>query len=982
MRLLSKIVFIVCLSLIGCKSNVDVTLPISKKSKVAISNIQVVDHQIIITGSNLNTVTNFQIKDGVVLTSTQIESKTSTKLVANSLSNVTLAAGKLLDFILSDATAASTFTVNFSLCNAVMGGAGFECFVGADEGDVLTYNGTSHKWEPRSLNIGGLQYKGTWDAGDVAGFPTGAAGGDYYIVSVAATVYNIGDWIVFNSTLGAFEHVRNSASRQEGDYSLTQLADVDLSNPVPTNGMVLKYNSATSTWIPGTVTTGGGGTVTAVSVTPPLAVSNGTTTPALSISQANTTTNGYLSSADWNTFNTKESALPAGGTTAQYLRGDKTLATLNTSVVPESGALYFTDSRVRSTPLTGVDVNLAGSITGTDTVLQALGKAQQQISTLSGGGSNYLIKNAPDTLSGAITLSGSIDATAVGDIKVGAPLGMTSAVNQSYVNTAVGNKLDKTSGGTVAGSVSLDTDLKLKGPSNANYVTVRAHATTSTYNFVLPTSGGTNGHVLSTDGSGNTSWVAMSGGGGVSSVNTQTGAVDLTTDNIPQGTTNLYYTNANALGTTITAPTLTNSSIATSDTIQVALGKLQAQLNNVVSKTLTGLTAGTNTVIAAGDTLLVALANLQGQITYQGTNKADKTNGAQAITAASVTATNMTASQYCIGVDCIGAWPSSAGDFKADGTVAMTGKFRALQGAFNNPSISFASSPTTGIYDAGGYLGFSSSGSLLGFWSQSALTMNGTYSGYLRNFGGTTSATPAYAFNGSTNTGMYFLNPNGIGFSNAGVETVRILSTGVGIGVTVPTAKLDVAGEIKFGNTASTCDATTEGQQRYNSATKVMEFCNGTAWSSFGGGGGSSGGITACPAGFTFIPPSNTYGTNAFCIDTVKKVPNPIGLGPAIALCSALSQGAEICKNRQLTTALEYLPANGLEKDASVWTGDFLIGDIKYVQDLTTATIMLATPMAGSRSIGLKGTYLGTFTQGGASTTPPNSAHDVYCCMQ
>jgi len=83
MRLLSKILFTVCLSLLGCKSNVDVTIPIAKTNKVAITNIQVIDHQIIITGSNLNTVTNFQIKDGAVLKATHIESQTATRLVAN-----------------------------------------------------------------------------------------------------------------------------------------------------------------------------------------------------------------------------------------------------------------------------------------------------------------------------------------------------------------------------------------------------------------------------------------------------------------------------------------------------------------------------------------------------------------------------------------------------------------------------------------------------------------------------------------------------------------------------------------------------------------------------------------------------------------------------------------------------------------------------------------------------------------------------------
>lgn len=50
------------------------------------------------------------------------------------------------------------------------------------------------------------------------------------------------------------------------------------------------------------------GTVTAVSGVGPIS-STGGTTPAISIAQATTSTSGYLSSADWNTFNGKQAAL-------------------------------------------------------------------------------------------------------------------------------------------------------------------------------------------------------------------------------------------------------------------------------------------------------------------------------------------------------------------------------------------------------------------------------------------------------------------------------------------------------------------------------------------------------------------------------------------------------------------------------------------------------------------------------------------------
>lgn len=91
----------------------------------------------------------------------------------------------------------------------------------------------------------------------------------------------------------------------------------------------------------------GSGTVTSVSASSPLSVTNPTTTPALSITQSDSSHSGYLLSLDWSTFNSKEPAV-SSGTTTQYYRGDKTFQTLNTSVVPEVTNLYYTDARVKS----------------------------------------------------------------------------------------------------------------------------------------------------------------------------------------------------------------------------------------------------------------------------------------------------------------------------------------------------------------------------------------------------------------------------------------------------------------------------------------------------------------------------------------------------------------------------------------------------------------------------------------------------------
>ncbi|MGZ3790297.1 MAG: beta strand repeat-containing protein [Bacteriovorax sp.] len=500
----------------GCiaKNKVVVTiknrdLTSSKVLDVTVSNVQVINHQIIITGTNLNAVSNFKINEGATNTDLQIESQSNTSLVANTLSNVTFAAGKIFDFILSNANAASSFTVNFSLCDSTLGGKAFNCSITPNDKEVLSFDAASGKWKPRAMN--GLSYQGAWDAGTA--LPSTTTAGDYYIVSVASGVYSVGDWIVFNGT--AFDRINNSTvitnvfgrtgaiSATKGDYVLTKMGDVDLTTAPPIIGDVLKYNGIN--WVPGTLSAGNVGTVTNVSGTAPISVATGTSTPVISMAQATGSANGYLSSTDWNTFNNKQASIVAG-TTAQYYRGDKSFQTLDTSAVAENANLYFTNARVLGVPLAGFDNTLTGQVAATDTVLQAFGKTQKQINSLTTGGSNYLIKNGPDTLSGAVSLTNVITASGAGDIIVNSiPLGMTSAVNKAYAD----GKLDKTTGGTVSGVVTLDSDLKIKG-GTTNYVTIKGHATSAAYNLILPSSAGTSGYFLQTDGAGNLSWASSS----------------------------------------------------------------------------------------------------------------------------------------------------------------------------------------------------------------------------------------------------------------------------------------------------------------------------------------------------------------------------------------------------------------------------------------------------------------------------------------
>lgn len=140
---------------------------------------------------------------------------------------------------------------------------------------------------------------------------------------------------------------------------------------------------------------------------------------------------------------------------------------------------------------------------------------------------------------------------------------------------------------------------------------------------------GTNGQVLKVSG-GVPTWVAESGGGGPAN-----------TDALAEGSTNLYFTAARVLATVLTGlVTTNNAAISATDTLLVALGKLQAQVTNkegsiaggtaaqylnglkswvdfatsVRAAVLTGLSTSTATAVVATDSVLVGVGKLQAQV--------------------------------------------------------------------------------------------------------------------------------------------------------------------------------------------------------------------------------------------------------------------------------------------------------------------------------------------------------------------------------
>ena len=56
---------------------------------------------------------------------------------------------------------------------------------------------------------------------------------------------------------------------------------------------------------------------------------------------------------------------------------------------------------------------------------------------------------------------------------------------------------------------------------------------------------------------------------------------------------------------------------------------------------------------------------------------------------------------------------------------------------------------------------------------------------------------------------------------------------------TLPVVALDVKGTLRIADGGELCQAVTEGAQRYNTTSNVMEYCDGTGWIGYGTGGSS-----------------------------------------------------------------------------------------------------------------------------------------------
>ncbi len=526
----------------------------------SISNVQLINKQFVVTGVNLDLIDKARMTGPGINEQLSFIGRTANQLILRLQGSFNIFVNSSLNLVLSNAYAQSSFNLNVTLDQ-----------LGANDGEVLTWSSGSNSWEPQPLN--GIQYMGSWDARRVVEGGSGnppalsPSNGEYWIVNEDGTQdldgvneWQVGDWAIYNGTtwqkinntgnVVSFNGRKGAIAPQTGDYtwgqidksvsSLNDIFDVDYST-LPSDGYILKYNGPSGKWEPSTFALNNISSAEIADGT--IQNSDVSTTAAISMSKINgllpaldtkvNTTGGNISGTftlgpganiemavgatvdgvDISTLNTtvtglstsKQDNISFPGPTNQYLSGDGSFQTISNLTL--------------STTLAGVDlVPASTTINVTDTVLNAFGKLQNQINSITGGSTTSVQKSGDimtgnldlqnNTLyAGDVTVSNNITAGNLGNFAAGI---VVNGGNASFTANGDLTARDGTfNGNTVSNTHTANTLLKLKDNDGTDhFVSLKAPASLAAgYDITFPQVAPTANQILEYDGT-NYVWVA------------------------------------------------------------------------------------------------------------------------------------------------------------------------------------------------------------------------------------------------------------------------------------------------------------------------------------------------------------------------------------------------------------------------------------------------------------------------------------------
>ena len=685
--------------------------------KARIHTIKVLNNQkLYIEGQDLDSIRQIRLKTPSGENHLfEIESQNSGQLFALGTQNIMLALNTIFSLVISDANASSTFSIEFTLQDGAVTASKLNS-MDAEAGQILRFDGRS--WRPSDLWTF-LQYAGNWDADlNNPDLTTGGSANQYYIVTTAGTTdlfggdgsdsWQVGDWVVWNEFLNQWEKIDNASyvtsfngrrgeiTPQMGDYSweqidkalssLEDIGDVDSSGIAV--GKVLKWDGAQ--WVVGDDLVDGGADSVDSSIiadgaivdddisvsagiaqskidglssdlASKLSLSGGTLTGNINMGVNNIVTDGLVDGVDVSAMNSQVGALStsvdnkedaiSAGTSGQYFRGDKTWQDLDKAAVGLDN--LTNDAQI---PLSALDSG-------------PLADSSADIPT-SGAVKTY-VDNAMLGLS-------------TGDFKADGTIAMTGDLD-------LGNN-----------------KAKFKSNNN-NYVDLKApDSLAGAYSIIFPLTDGNSGQVLTTDGSGVLSWstptggdvsgitagVGLTGGGssGNITVNADVGTganqiVQLDTSGRLPAVDGSQITNIPILDTLMTGfTTASNDPVDASDTLKVAIEKLQQQVSDnssdiAFNEGLVNIDLATKEdAISAG----TSGQYFRGDKTWQALDKAavgldNLTNDAQIPLSALDSGPLADSSADIPTSGAVKTYVDNAvsglstGDFKADGSIAMTG---------------------------------------------------------------------------------------------------------------------------------------------------------------------------------------------------------------------------------------------------------------------------------------------------------------------